>query len=191
MELKKPEVERLEKLIYLVRHCQATGQAPEAALTEEGEKQALDLAVFFKEKDVRRIISSPYTRAVRSIAPAAKLHSLAIEVDARLAERVLSTENLPDWLEHLERSFQDMDMKLPGGESSREAAARGLEVLHGAPSGSVLVTHGNLMALLLAHVDAGFGFGGWQALSNPDIYEIRLTKEGATIARMKEQPLGN
>lgn len=179
----------MEKLIYLVRHCQATGQAPEAALTEDGERQALELAAYFKGKDVRQIVSSPYTRAVESIAPAAKLHSLPIEVDARLAERVLSTENLPDWMEHLERSFQDMDMKLLGGESSREAAARGLEVLDGAPSGSVLVTHGNLMALLLAHFDADFGFDGWKALSNPDIYEIRLAKEGPTITRIKKQPV--
>lgn len=179
-------MERLEKLIYLVRHCQATGQAPEAELTQEGEKQALGLAAFFKGKDVGKIVSSPYTRAVDSITPAAKLHGLPIKVDARLAERVLSTEDLPDWMERLERSFSDLDVKLPGGESSREAASRGLEVLHDAPSGSVLVTHGNLMALILANFTAGFGFGEWKALSNPDIYEIRLVEGQSTTKRIKK-----
>jgi len=35
------------KRIYLVRHCKAAGQEPEAPLTEEGVTQAERLADFF------------------------------------------------------------------------------------------------------------------------------------------------
>lgn len=182
---RKFEVDRLEKVIYLVRHCQAAGQAPEAELTREGEKQAIELADFFEGKGIIHIISSPFTRAVQSIEQTAKCLGLPVEEDARLVERVLSPQDLPDWMEHLEQSFTDLDMKLPGGESGREAAGRGLEVLYNAPSRSVLVTHGNLLALLLAHFNAGFGFSEWMELSNPDVYEIRLAEEGNTLTRMK------
>ncbi|WP_143001413.1 histidine phosphatase family protein [Tenuibacillus multivorans] len=37
----------MEKVIYVVRHCKATGQAPEWELTEQGQQQAQDLAAFF------------------------------------------------------------------------------------------------------------------------------------------------
>lgn len=180
------EVERLEKVVYLVRHCRASGQQPEAELTEEGKKQAQSLADFFKGKGVIHIISSPYTRAVQSIAPAAEHLGLPVETDARLVERVLSTEDLPDWMEHLERSFSDSDKKLPGGESGREAAERGLEVLRSAPAQSILVTHGNLMALLLNHFEPDFGFEGWKALANPDIFEVRWTESERTIKRVMD-----
>jgi 2,3-bisphosphoglycerate-dependent phosphoglycerate mutase len=35
------------KKIYLIRHCEAQGQPPEAALTERGFKQAIQLADLF------------------------------------------------------------------------------------------------------------------------------------------------
>ncbi len=57
--------------IYLVRHCSATGQEPDAALTEAGERQALELRDFFQDVPVTRIISSDYRRAVASITPVA------------------------------------------------------------------------------------------------------------------------
>ncbi|MGO1060797.1 histidine phosphatase family protein [Planococcus sp. FY231025] len=170
-------------MVYLVRHCQATGQQPEAKLTQEGEKQAQGLADFFEGKGVIHIVSSPYARALQSIAPAAERLGLPVKTDARLVERILSTENLPDWMEHLERSFSNSDKKLPGGESGREAAERGLEVLREVPAQSVLVTHGNLMALLLTHFEPDFGFEGWKTLANPDIFEVRWTESEGTIKR--------
>ena len=36
----------------------------------------------------------------------------------------------------------------------------------------VLVTHGNLMSLLLHHISPTFGFQEWAQLSNPDVYIV-------------------
>lgn len=38
----------MTKEIYVVRHCEARGQAAEAQLTEQGEKQAELLVRFFQ-----------------------------------------------------------------------------------------------------------------------------------------------
>ena len=35
------------KKIYVIRHCEAEGQSPEAQLTDRGLEQALDLSEFF------------------------------------------------------------------------------------------------------------------------------------------------
>lgn len=164
------------KLIYFVRHCRAAGQAPEAQLTKEGEEQAQELARFFKERKVSHIITSPFTRAIQSIEPTADSQGLQIEIDSRLSERVLSTEDLPDWMERLEESFGNLDMKLMGGESGNEAMARGMEVVANAPDRSILVSHGNLIGLLLKKMDASYGYKEWQELSNPDVYEIDINE---------------
>ncbi|WP_019414709.1 histidine phosphatase family protein [Paenisporosarcina sp. TG20] len=172
------------KRIYLVRHCSATGQVAEAELTESGYNQANMLASFFKNIVIDHIISSPFTRAQQSITPTVRTKNLSLIIDNRLAERTLSTSDLPNWLELLEETFTNFDLKLTGGESSREATLRAIEVVNEAPDNSILVTHGNLMSLILKHFDDSLGFSEWKSLSNPDIYKITLINNENTIKHL-------
>ncbi|GAK05815.1 phosphoglycerate mutase family 2 [Geomicrobium sp. JCM 19037] len=154
-------------MIYLVRHCRATGQEPDAPLTKEGEQQAKNLAAFFHKKEVSHIVSSPYTRATATIAPFSAASGVPVQTDERLRERVLSEEPMDEWLSPLERSFQDPDYTCVGGESARDALTRGRAVLDSLPKYTVVVSHGNLLALLL-----GFGFDEWKQMKNPDVFVL-------------------
>lgn len=174
----------MEKTLYLVRHCKAAGQSPDAPLTKEGKEQAQALVGFFSGREIQHIISSPFVRAVQSVEPLAAYLEMPVEIDDRLAERVLSTQDLPDWLERLEESFGNLDLKLAGGESGKEAMERGSAVLETAPDQCILVTHGNMMGLLLKQIDIEFGFEEWMKLSNPDVYEVKITEENKKINRL-------
>ncbi|SRR6266498_4476501 len=178
----------MSKTIYIVRHCKAAGQAPYAPLTPEGIAQATQLADRLAVLPIERIISSPFLRATQSIAPLAQRLGLPIATDGRLAERILSTADLPDWLTVLQATFDDLDRCFEGGESSRTAMQRGAAVvseseLHAADV-TLLVTHGNLMTLLLKHFDQRIGFVEWQRLTNPDVYRVVLAPERAEIVRV-------
>jgi 2,3-bisphosphoglycerate-dependent phosphoglycerate mutase len=178
----------VSKTLYIVRHCKAAGQAPDAPLTSDGLAQAVQLADRLAELPIQRIVSSPFRRAIQSIAPLAERLVLPVATDERLAERVLSAAELPNWLAALEATFDDLDRCFEGGESSRAAMQRAVAVvreieLHPADT-IVLVTHGNLMALLLKHFDRRIGFAEWQGLSNPDVYRVVLAPERAEIARV-------
>jgi 2,3-bisphosphoglycerate-dependent phosphoglycerate mutase len=168
------------KTVYFVRHCQAAGQEPDAPLTPAGAAQAAILADFLAPFPIDRILSSPFRRARDSIAPFAARRCLPVETDERLIERVLTTASLPDWRAHLRASFGDLDYCLPGGESSRTAFARATAVLddlrHHPATTTVVVTHGNLLALLLRHCDDRVGYAAWEALTNPDIYVAALVE---------------
>ena len=59
----------MNQVLYLVRHCQATGQEPDAPLTELGKQQAIALADWLSEVPIGRIISSPFIRAYQSAIP--------------------------------------------------------------------------------------------------------------------------
>lgn len=174
------------KMVYLVRHCSATGQEPGAKLTDMGHQQAVELTTFFKDIKIDHIISSPFARAQHSIQPTAQLKNISITIDENLAERTLSTSNLPNWLELLEETFTDFDLKLDGGESSREATNRALKVVNESPNNSVLVTHGNLMCLILKHFDDSVGFQEWKSLSNPDVYSLTIVNNKSTIEQLWE-----
>ncbi len=176
------------KHIYLMRHCQAEGQEAECRLTDKGMKQSAELACFFREFPLDRIISSPYKRALDSCRQIAEDKRLIIEEDIRLCERVLSGEDLPNWLQLLEESFLNLDKKLEGGESGAEAGARGLEVIEEALSGPGthigIMTHGNLLTLMLQQLDSNYGFLEWKRMTNPDVYHLKIDNGVCHIERI-------
>ena len=178
----------MEKIIYVIRHCSAEGQAPNADLTTEGISQAKMLVNFFEGIMIDRIITSPFVRALKSAGPLADAKGLQIEQDGRLSERVLSSDDLKDWLVKLEETFLNLHLKFEGGESSIEAMNRVRNVVDGLEAGSrtVLVTHGNLMALLLSSFDQRFGFKEWKELTNPDVFLIRIMNDEAVVERIWE-----
>jgi len=164
--------------LIFVRHCQSSGQKPEDPLTAKGEADAERLVARLSSLGVEAIHSSPYARAVQTIEPFAAARNLPINIDFRLRERCLSAEPLDDWLAHIERSFADFDHRAPGGETLREAQARGLAALaqicsDGATLAAV-VSHGNLLASLLNRMDPSFGFAEWRAMPNPALYRVAL-----------------
>lgn len=176
------------KNIYVVRHCKADGQASEARLTVTGVEQAEKLATFLADKEIDTIISSPFERAHRTIAPFAEKIGVEITLDERLTERVLTGQNHPDWVDMLRQTFDDMDLCFEGGESSRTAMQRAIpvvmEVLKSNSKNAVIVSHGNLIALLLKHFDDRIGFAEWEALTNPDVYHLSFSEEKPTIQRI-------
>lgn len=181
----------MEKKIFLIRHCQAKGQPPKSELTEEGGRQAEDLANFLSSFKVNKIISSPFLRAVETIKPFAQRANIEIETDERLAERVLSANSMPDWFEKLKLTFSDMDLKYEGGESSREAMNRILQVVNDVicsqAKNTVIVTHGNILSLLINFYNTSFGFEQWQQLSNPDVFILRFRNKEVNLERIWEK----
>ncbi|MBD2729457.1 histidine phosphatase family protein [Nostoc sp. FACHB-892] len=178
----------MQKTLYIVRHCQAVGQEANAPLTSEGNLQAIALADLLFDFGIERVISSPFIRAYQSIAPLTERLGLSIEIDNRLSERVLCATPLADWRERLAESFTNLDLYLDGGESSRGAMARGIavidEVLQQEANTIAIVTHGNLMALILKHFDDRIGYAEWGKLSNPDVYRIQFFNGATQVERM-------
>ena len=176
----------MQKIIYVVRHCKAEGQPAESVLTSEGNQQAIQLVNFFKQVKIDRIISSPFKRAIQSIEPVSKQKQIEIELDTRLEERVLCSTDMPDWLESLKDTYNDLDLKFVGGESSREAMERVTSVIHDINPGEsvVIVSHGNLISLLLKSFDYSVGFNEWMQLSNPDVIQIKIDRDDWAIHRL-------
>jgi 2,3-bisphosphoglycerate-dependent phosphoglycerate mutase len=164
--------------LLLIRHCQATAQHPDAPLTAWGARTADALVAGLRDLAPDAVYSSPYERAHGTIRPFAISAGLPVRFDERLRERILSDNDLEDWLDHVRRSFADPDYCAPGGESLNQARTRATVALadiaaagHRLP---VVVSHGNLIASVLRSMDATFGFAEWQGLRNPDLFQVDL-----------------
>lgn len=84
--------------MILIRHGQSEFNAifnrtridpgiPDPKLTEEGRRQALAAAAALKERGVRQLISSPYTRAIETATIIASALDLPITIDPVVRER--------------------------------------------------------------------------------------------------------
>ncbi|RIW33601.1 histidine phosphatase family protein [Bacillus salacetis] len=179
------------KDLYIVRHAKAEGQPPWAKLTDLGEDQAKMLVRFFEGREVDAVYSSPFLRAVKTIEPLAADRGLPIIQDERLGERVLSGTNLDDWMMHLERSFEDFEYVLDGGESNRAAYERASsfieELIKSDHECVIAVSHGNLATLLLKFFAASFGYKELLELSNPDVYHINFAADTPSVNRIWEE----
>lgn len=167
--------------VLLVRHCETTGQAPGAPLTAAGATQALRLAERLSSFPIDHLVSSPYMRALATIQPFAERAGLYIQMDERLAEHRLSAEPVDHWRDLVRRSFEEPDFAVPGGESARQTLVRGWaaieSVLHGAHQLPLVVSHGQLLGLVLHSVDPTFGYAGWASLRNPDVYLLERNRD--------------
>lgn len=178
------------KRLFIIRHCNAEGQHKDSPLTKEGIKQARILSDFLENTNYKidRIISSPFLRATESIKPYADRNNLMIEIDNRLQERLLSEEPIDDWMDVLEHSFNDPNFRLPGGESSNDALSRSFQVVDNTINSEheniAIVTHGNLLAILLNEFENTYGFNEWKEFSNPDVYMVEVDGDGYSVQHL-------
>lgn len=174
--------------LLLVRHCASAGQDPNAPLSNEGFVQAARLAESLERFAVDHIASSPFRRALQTIAPFAAATGLRVDADVRLAERTLSAEPLDDWREQLRHTWLDFDYRAAGGETSREAQERGRSALEEVAAAghrcAVIVSHGNLLGLILNSIDPGFDFDAWERLTNPDVFRLRAVDGSYSVERV-------
>jgi broad specificity phosphatase PhoE len=178
-------------VFYLVRHAHADWTPDEdRPLSARGRQDAGGIADILAQHPIGAIYSSPYRRAIQTIAPLAARLGLPIQLEHDLRERQLGRVSGLAFFEAIEATWQDRSFAFPGGESNQVAQLRGLRVLDRLQAQAmaepvVLSTHGNLMALILQHFDASVDFAFWRALTMPDIYVLCIDEAGgATTGRL-------
>ena len=163
----------------LIRHASPSDQAPSAPLSDAGYAEAAALVPVLTDLQAGPLFSSPFRRAQETIAPFAAASGQTVTVLDDLRERLLSPEPLPDWQDHIRRSFDNPAYAVPGGESHDALCFRAQQALteittsqDGTPA---FVTHGGLTAAILHQADPTFGFEGWRTLRNPDLFSVTVT----------------
>lgn len=100
--------------VYFVRHA-----APDLSikdellrpLTEEGIKDSLKVAKYLESKDITKIYSSPYRRAVDTISNLSSIINLEVEVVEDLRERKICNEWIEDMVTNIIAKKVNLDIK--------------------------------------------------------------------------------
>jgi 2,3-bisphosphoglycerate-dependent phosphoglycerate mutase len=172
--------------IVLVRHAQSVpGGTPgwEAdddgrPLTEQGLRDAEELAFELDPYHFDAAYSSPYARSMQTVTPTAARRSMQVLVLEDLRERRLVMTPGDDWASLMQRAWADPDFAAPGGETGREAQRRGMRALdllraRHPDGGRLLVgSHGNLISLILQVLEPDVGHDFHQAMPNPAVFHL-------------------
>jgi 2,3-bisphosphoglycerate-dependent phosphoglycerate mutase len=174
--------------VLLVRHAEPVPFGSEGLddddrpLSDAGRLAADELASELEAYTVTAIYSSPFPRALETVAPIARGRGMEIQLLADLRERRLSPEPMDDWRTALERAWTDADFAPPGGETGRDAQRRAVAILdllrsrHPDGGRLVLGSHGNLISLILQALEPDVDFAFHMAMPTPAVY--RLTHDG-------------
>ena len=181
-------MQRLPTLdVILVRHATAVPiGAPsweerddERPLSEEGRRQADELALELDAYGLTAVYCSPYQRALETVQPIAARHGLEVQVLPDLRERRLRTGLGDDWPQVLERAWADPDYVAEGGESGRDAQRRGVGVLdllrvrHNDGGRLLVGSHGNLISLMLQALEPAVDMAFHLAMPMPALYHLQ------------------
>jgi probable phosphoglycerate mutase len=156
-------------LLLLVRHgitpitgTRLTGRLPGVHLSEEGIRQAKNVAERLAAIPVKAVYSSPLERCQETAAPIAERHHLDVQTVDDLAEVAYGDwqgrpfkqlYRLKAWSELQARPA---DFRFPAGESIREAQTRGMRAIeailarHPRSAAVVAVSHADMIRLIVA-----------------------------------------
>lgn len=176
----------MQTKIYMIRHAESPfefGQEKTRGLSEEGLEKAKKVAEIFEDIDVDFIVSSPYRRAIQTVEYLANKKDLSIIKFEELQERPIKglDYKLPwnELVKAIEKSFEDIDFSLRGGESTRKAQERSIPIIEKLldeyKGKSIVVgTHGNIMTIIMNYYNKEYGFNFWNSTSTPDIYKLNF-----------------
>jgi 2,3-bisphosphoglycerate-dependent phosphoglycerate mutase len=179
--------------LLLLRHAESRPDhaLPEAdwPLSERGREQAQLLVEALAAVRTDHLFSSPFRRALDTIAPFALWSKRAVAVDPAFAECTLRTGYVPDWPAPVARAWADRTHADVGCESADACQTRvvaGIDALvRRHPRGRLLVcSHGNTIGLFLNAVEPTFDFAQWQAMTMPALYEVDVTARNFRAIRL-------
>lgn len=165
-------------VLYVVRHAHTDWTPDEGrSLSVRGRADAGRVAQVLAGLPLAAVYASSARRAQQTVAPLAAQCGVDVVVCDAFRERVVAAHPVGDFAATLAWLWANPTQSLPGGESNVAARARGVAALlpllrrHRGQQFAI-GSHGNLLALLLQHVDASIDYAFWQAMTMPDVYRM-------------------
>lgn len=167
--------------VYLVRHAEIDFIPDDYSrpLSQKGKEDVKKVTEFFKNKNITRVLSSPYIRALHTVEGIAKDKGLDIEVVDDFRERKVANSYIEDFETFSELQWKDFDYFLEGGESLNQVQKRGIKALFDVVDkykgeNIVIGTHGTILGVILNYFDKKYDFNFWKTIKMPDIFLLEF-----------------
>jgi 2,3-bisphosphoglycerate-dependent phosphoglycerate mutase len=183
--------------VYFIRHAEPARSADshkagvkdaEYPLSEKGKADCSLVTHFLRDKKIDAVLSSPFKRAVDTVAPFTREAGLDITIINDFRERRITYENvwIEDFKAYAEAQWADFAYKLEDGESLGEVQARKMAALHEvlrryAGKTVVIGTHGTALSLVLHDADPAYGITDFMDMAGRMPYAVKMVFDESTL----------
>ena len=181
--------------VYFIRHAQADNANRDGrnrSLTEKGLADRKLVTAFLQDKDIDIVMSSPFRRAVDTVANFAAKNGFEIEIVEDFRERKsdidLTKENI-GFDAFMERQWTDFNYTYSDGECLAAVQKRNITALNDVlrkhkDKNIVIGTHGTALSTIINYYDRTYGFADFMAMVNILPWVVKMKFDGENIVGM-------
>lgn len=155
--------------VYFIRHAESDYSVRDGRVRPLTEKGLIDrklVTEFLQDKNIDIVLSSPFKRAIDTIADFAKKNGFEIQTVEDFCERKSDsdlTRKHEDFFGFLEKQWTDFNYTFSDGECLREVQERNISALNKALTeyagkNIVIGTHGMALSTIINFYDNTYGF---------------------------------
>lgn len=152
--------------VYFVRHAEPNYDNHDDNLRELSPRGMEDrklVTAFLSDKAIDVVLSSPFKRAVDTVADFAEKNNLAINTIDDFRERKVDSCWIEDFTEFTKRQWSDFNYKLSDGECLSEVQDRNIAALSKVlekyrGKNIVIGSHGTALSTIINYYDKSFGY---------------------------------
>ena len=180
--------------VYFVRHAQPNYKNHDdlqRELTQKGLEDRKLVTEYLCEKGIDVVLSSPFKRAVQTVAHFAEKNDLPILTVSDFRERKVESGWIEDFEDFCRRQWEDFSYKRFDGESLEEVQRRNVQalnkVLEDYPEKTIVIgSHGTALSTIINFYDPGFGYAEFQRIRNLMPWIVIFRFEGKNCLEIQE-----
>ncbi|MDR0936199.1 MAG: histidine phosphatase family protein [Oscillospiraceae bacterium] len=182
--------------IYFIRHAEADNTERDGAirpLTAKGMADRAAVTEYLQDKSIDFVLSSPYKRAVDTVADFADRNGFTIEIVRDFRERKSDSDWVrdTDFWPFIERQWNDFTYKLSDGECLAEVQERNIKALNEvlgrhSDKNIAIGTHGTALSTIINYYDNSFGFQDFLAMVNILPWVVKMIFDGEICVKIEK-----
>ena len=175
--------------VYFIRHAESDISVRDGRirpLTDKGLADSRLVTDFLQDKNIDAVLSSPFKRAVDTIAGFAEKNKFKIEIIEDFREQKSSSgmgRNNPNHYQFLEQQWTDFSYNLSEGECLSAVQERNIsalkEVLIRYKNKSIVIgTHATALSTIINYYDKTYGFDDFMVMVNILPWVVKIDFDG-------------
>ena len=180
-------------VVYFVRHAESDksrGDERTRGLSSRGIRDRELVTRYLADKQIHAAFSSPYRRAIETIADFTDRFRLTVQTEDSLREWVRCADPTVDFHEFCRRHLTDFDYRYADGESLRRVQDRNIAaletILETCEGRNVIIgTHGMALSTVISYYDPDFGYDAFEELLPRMPLIVRMVFDGKRCAEME------
>jgi len=174
--------------VYFIRHAQADNSVKDGRarpLTEKGLVDRLLVTEFLADKNIDLVFSSPFKRAVDTLADFAEKtgHEIRLIEDFRERRSDSDWDRKTDFIPLIKRQWCDFSYTLSDGESLFDVQARNIAALEAIlcennGKNIAIGTHGTALSTIINYYDNSYNFDDFAAMALITPWVVRIEFDG-------------